>query len=334
MKKYCYKCEKEVDTKVITKKEIYDVCGENIEVYADVLVCVDCGEELYCEELDSVTLKLAYDEYRRRHNLLFPDEIKRIRQKYGLSQRSFAKLLHWGDKTIFRYENGSIQDSVHNALLLFLKEPRNMRAYLAENKVELSERKKSELLKIIDNLEEKMEHNLIWDYFDDSIFVKKLSEENGYRTFNYEKVCAMVLFFAQKIKGLLKTKLMKLLNYADMIFFKENGISISGIRYVHFPYGPVPENFDFLLGMMAIDHIAHIDVAYENEYEKHYVIPERDVPLDILSKDELLVMERIYKKFANFSSRDISNYSHKEKGYISTQQGEFISYRYAKDIEF
>ena len=40
---------------------------------------------------------------------------------------------------------------------------------------------------------------------------------------------------------------MKLLNYSDMIFYKENGASISGLRYVHFPYGPVPENFDMLL---------------------------------------------------------------------------------------
>lgn len=333
MKKYCYKCKKEVDTKIITRNEVYDVCGDSIEVNSKVLICADCGEELYCEEFDSATLNLAYDEYRKRHNLLFPNEIKEIRQQYGLSQRSFSKLLHWGDKTIFRYENGSIQDNVHNSLLLFLKKPENMRKYLLENKVELSKRKKNKLLEIIDKLEQKTKNHLVWEYFDDSIFIKKLSEENGYRTFDYEKVCAMVLFFANKMKGLLKTKLMKLLNYADMIYFKENGISISGIRYIHFPYGPVPENFDFLLGMMEIDHIVYINIDYENEYEKHYVIPEKEVPIDIFSKDELLVMERIYKKFLNFSSVDISNYSHKEKGYISTQQGEPISYKYAKYIE-
>ena len=39
-----------------------------------------------------------------------------------------------------------------------------------------------------------------------------------------KKMCAMVLFFAHKSNELLKTKLMKLLNYSDMIFYKENGI--------------------------------------------------------------------------------------------------------------
>ena len=64
-----------------------------------------------------------------------PEEIKKIREQYGLSQRSFAKLLNWGDKTICRYENGSIQDKAHNSLLLFLREPENMRTYLTENEI-------------------------------------------------------------------------------------------------------------------------------------------------------------------------------------------------------
>ncbi len=142
MKKYCEECGKNVETKVIAKKEIYDVCGEPVEVDTQVVVCVDCGEEFYSEELDNATLVRAYNEYRRRHKLLLPEEIKEIREQYGLSQRSFAKLLGWGDRTICRYENGSIQDKAHNSLLLFLRKPGNMGRYLTENEVTLNERQK------------------------------------------------------------------------------------------------------------------------------------------------------------------------------------------------
>ena len=65
MRKYCEECGKEVETKVITKRESYDVCGESIEVDAQILVCAECGEEFYCEELDNATLIRAYNEYRR-----------------------------------------------------------------------------------------------------------------------------------------------------------------------------------------------------------------------------------------------------------------------------
>ena len=95
MRKYCEECGREVETKVITKRESYDVCGESIEVDAQILVCAECGEEF-----DNATLIRAYNEYRRRHKLLLPEEIKKIREQYGLSQRSFAKLLNGGDKTI------------------------------------------------------------------------------------------------------------------------------------------------------------------------------------------------------------------------------------------
>ena len=252
MKKYCEECGKEVETKVIIKKETYDVCGEPIEVDAQVLVCAECGEEFYCEEFDNATLINAYNEYRRKHKLLMPEEIKKIREQYGLSQRSFAKLLSWGDKTICRYENGSIQDKAHNSLLLFLREPENMRTYLTENEIILDERQKAKLLDTVDKLEQDTEYR-VGRHFFDLFFSRVPCEENGFKGFDYEKLCAMVLFFASKSTELLKTKLMKLLNYSDMIFYKENGISISGLKYAHRRYGPVPDHFDIILGKMASD---------------------------------------------------------------------------------
>ena len=332
MMEYCEVCGKEVETKIITRQETFKVYGEDITIDAQVLVCAECGEELFCEELDSATLVNAYNEYRRKHKLLLPDEIKKIREQYGLSQRSFAKLLNWGDKTICRYENGSVQDKAHNSLLLFLREPENMRTYLTENEIVLDERQKTKLLDTVEKLEQDTEYRVGRRFFE--LFFSRIPcEENGFKGFDYEKLCAMVLFFAHKSSELLKTKLMKLLNYSDMIFYKENGISMSGLKYAHLPYGPVPENFDMLLGKMTADHIAHIEVFYDNGYEKHQVIPECDIPEGVLSEEELEVLERIYIKFKDFGSVDISNYSHKEKGYSSTKKGEIISYSYAKDIQ-
>lgn len=332
MMEYCDACGKEVETRIITRQETFKVCGEDITIDAQILVCAECGEELFCEELDSATLVNAYNEYRRKHKLLLPDEIKKIREQYGLSQRSFAKLLNWGDKTICRYENGSVQDKAHNSLLLFLREPENMRTYLTENEIALDERQKAKLLDTVEKIEQDTESR-VGRRFLELYFSKNPCEENGFKGFDYEKLCAMVLFFSHKSSELLKTKLMKLLNYSDMIFYKENGISISGLKYAHLPYGPVPENFDILLGRMTADHIAHIEVVYDNGYEKHQVISECDFPDGVLSEEELDVLERIYVKFKDFGSVDISNYSHKEKGYSSTKRGEIISYSYAKDIQ-
>ncbi len=245
MKKYCDNCENEVETKVITKKEVYTVLGEDIEVEAQVLVCSNCNEELFCEELDGATLINAYNEYRRRHKLLLPTEIKQIRELYGLSQRSFAKLLNWGDKTIHRYENGYIQDKAHNSLLLFLRNPKNMKTYLEEN--------------------------------ENSLETKQVAKLSG------------------TVERLIDTDEAKNLNDFFTLY-------VSG------------------------------EPSIENGFKKHQVISDTDTLEIHLTEKETEVLERIYNKFKNFGSAEISNYSHKEKGYCSTSQGEIISYIYASDM--
>lgn len=261
-----------------------------------------------------------------------PEEIKAIREQYGLSQRSFSKLLNWGDKTIFRYENGSIQDKAHNSLLVLLRDSRNMSIFLNENEVSLDEKKTDKLRKTIFDLqtENQMMSNRRFMEF---VLAKEPSEDNGFKSFDYEKFCAMILYFSKNSPGLLKTKLLKLLNYSDMLFYKENGVSITGTRYLHYQYGPVPDNFEMLFGMLAADHIAHVEVTYEHQYERHEVIPECAIPKNVLNKKEIMVIKRVLDKFASFGSAEISNFSHKEKGYMVTKPNEVISYAYAKDIK-
>ena len=63
------------------------------------------------------------------------------------------------------------------------------------------------------------------------------------------------------------------------------------------------------------------------------MIPECDVPEGVLSELELEMLNRIYEKFKSFGSVEISDYSHKEKGYNATKTGQIISYVYAMDIQ-
>lgn len=114
---FCNQCEKEVETTVIEVKQELSVKGKLIDLVAPVRVCATCGEEIIDEELDDSTLRMFYDKYRESEHLLTSKEIRDIRTKYGLSQASFSKLLGFGEKTITRYENGSIQDVCHDNLI-------------------------------------------------------------------------------------------------------------------------------------------------------------------------------------------------------------------------
>lgn len=123
MIKYYDNCRKLVDTELVSKNESFDVFDETISIKSDVLICKECKEELFDEELDNATLINVFNEYRRKYNLLFPEEIKKIRKQYNLSQEEFAKMLKLNTKDIVRYENGSLQPQDVNDLLLKMMMP-------------------------------------------------------------------------------------------------------------------------------------------------------------------------------------------------------------------
>ena len=133
MKQYCPVCDCERDVKIIRKEETYSVKGELITIEANVCTCAQCHEEIMSFEYDSDNLRRAYEKYRMNHGLLQPEEIKKIREQYDVSQVTFARIIGVGDKTIARYENGSLQDEAINNLIELSKDPKNFARLLEKN---------------------------------------------------------------------------------------------------------------------------------------------------------------------------------------------------------
>ncbi len=135
---YCPNCDSEVESTVRVISETYPVKGENITIEAHVRFCACCGNDLWDEQLDAQNLLDAFAEYRSRHNLLQPADIRATREKYGLSQTAFARVLGLGDKTITRYENGSIADAAQNHLIALVQQPSNFAWLLEKSKDKIS----------------------------------------------------------------------------------------------------------------------------------------------------------------------------------------------------
>lgn len=76
--------------------------------------CAACGEQILPDELS----KAIDAERYRRLGLLTPAEIKKVREKTGLSAVDMAQLLGVGDKTYTRWETGrSLQNKSNDTLI-------------------------------------------------------------------------------------------------------------------------------------------------------------------------------------------------------------------------
>jgi putative zinc finger/helix-turn-helix YgiT family protein len=122
---FCPYCEETTRFRLITKQETLPVMGEPVDYQARVRCCSACGGEYASTELEEENFQTAYTIYRRRHNLLTPEQIRAIREKYGLSQRNFSRLLGWGDITVHRYEAGALPDTAYNVMLVLIDDPLN-----------------------------------------------------------------------------------------------------------------------------------------------------------------------------------------------------------------
>ena len=152
MLKFCYNCGKEQKTEVITKEEISVIRSKDIVCTSNIRICSVCKKELFDEALDEVNISRAYDMYRKKYDILSSDEIRGIREQYGLSQRAFANLLNIGAASIARYETGSVPEKSLSNMIMLLKEPRNMKMLLEKNEEALNHKEKYRLIQKINEL--------------------------------------------------------------------------------------------------------------------------------------------------------------------------------------
>jgi uncharacterized phage-associated protein len=152
---------------------------------------------------------------------------------------------------------------------------------------------------------------------------------NGHRIFSPDKMAAVVSYFAANASNLYKTKLNKLLFYADFIHYYTYGTSISGSRYVHLPYGPVPDGYEDTLE--ALQHYGVVDISEKNSAE--LISSGENSALDFLTPEEQRTVAWVAKTYGEMSASQLTEISHRERAYKNTRTGEEIAYEYAKFFE-
>jgi len=91
--------------------------GEAFSVTLPALVCPSCGFTTV-EGVDMPEyMRLVADAYRKKHRLLTSDEIRRRRQRLGMSQLRFSEYLGVGIASLKRWEMGKVQDTSSDELI-------------------------------------------------------------------------------------------------------------------------------------------------------------------------------------------------------------------------
>lgn len=329
MKGICPYCEDIKELELIEKKEVFNVKDEKIEIDVQFFRCQDCGEEFDDPKANDDPIERAYREFRNRKGMLQPENIREIRKSHGLTQGELSRLLGWGAATLSRYENGALQDEAHDTVLKFIQEPQNLYTLVKDKADILSTKKRKKLLT---DLSTSME-----DYcsrpetMEQRFGTYEPSILSGYRPLRLNNFFQMIKFFT--IDGEFKTKLCKLLFYADFLNYKFNSVSISGVKYAHAFHGPVPDKYEHYFATLIHDEkTIRIEEVNFGEYLGENFKSEEPPDLTVFSENEIKVLFFVKNYFKGYSAKQIRDFSHNEKGYKETNCGDTISYAYADDL--
>lgn len=323
---FCPVCEETGCLEYKEGEEIFKINEEEISVFTSYYVCKNCESEIEDPYDNKIPVTEAYRIYKQKHNMLQAEEIKELRKKYGLTQGELGKILGLGMVTISRYENECLQTRANDNLLRTLENPSAFLSLLEKNEANLPEMKINKIKNVLSQKER--QHYLL-----DELQDYKPDIYSGFKEFSVDKVINAILFFCRNT-SVVKTKLNKLLFFADFKFFKEYGVSITGLRYARIQHGPVPDKYQTIYAML-IDELNVLnakEVIYNDEIVGEEYFTDQNVDLDLFDENELKILAETASYFKNWTATKISNYSLEEDGWLSTEHTKYISYEYAEKM--
>jgi transcriptional regulator with XRE-family HTH domain len=123
-----------------------------------------------------------------------------------------------------------------------------------------------------------------------------------------------------------ETVIYKLLYFIDFDYYERYEEQLIGATYLKNKFGPTPLEFrEIVRRMMAKGEIVEIKDKYF-EYPRRKYLPLRKPDLSILKGNEVEVIDDILDRLSDMNARQISDYSHNDVPWLTTEVGKTIDY--------
>ena len=294
------------------KREYKD---NEFEISEHYYKCDKCNYSFTNAQVDDYNTKLVVNKYKEKYKIPSPEQLKDIRELYGFSQTKMSEILGFGSNQYRLYESGVFPVGGNATVLSLIIDPAEFKNILVKKENLLSRSQIENTLNNIDRILNKDYFKLLTNFF----FPKNLIPGSfaGFKLPSFLKFSNMVLYFLDEAP--FKTKLNKLLFYADFAYFKYYGQSISGCRYAAIDMGPVPDQYSLIYGLVERKEFIATGV-YKNkkgEFDKFY--PLKPFVKDLFHPSEIQILDLVISTFKGCDTNAIIDISHKESAWIENE---------------
>ena len=269
--------------------------------------CDETKERFTTTALDEINVGQVYNQYRAKYGIPFPDEIKRIRQRYGLPASKMSQILGFGDNQYRLYENGDMPSEANGKILMSIQDPHIFESFVINAQNQFGQEEYMKILAKVKAIQtdgnEMQMRNYVFNGYRRDVF-------NGYATQSVGKLKNIILFYLERSTGVFFTMMNKLLFYTDFYSYKTSGKGMSGLAYKAIQRGPVPVRWDRIYSFY--DDIQQEIVHFESGAEGTMLTSALSPDLSEFTEEELHILETIYHRFKSENSTKISDISHSE----------------------
>ena len=161
---------------------------------------------------------------------------------------------------------------------------------------------------------------------------KKEEERTSVPTLQVRKFKNVILYILERCAGkpnVGETVLYKLLYFSDFNYYELYEEHLTGAKYRKLPFGPVPQKLDTIINQM-IDkgQLQRVKTDYHGYPQTRY-LPLEKADLTELRASEKEIIDRVIEQMSDWSAAMLSNYSHGDKPWKASKEGEEINYELA-----
>ncbi len=232
--------------------------------------------------------------------------IKNFREQLALSQERLADLLGLGRVSISQIENGERKISAEEMAKLskIFNIPTDVLLDLEQDIKVVLEREKGK------------------------IPVAKTKIRISVPQKDLEKFKEVLIYILNKVgskPNIGETVLYKLLYFIDFNFYEKYEEQLIGATYLKNHFGPTPKEFNKIVKEMEGKDLVKIKDKYF-QYPQTKYLPLREPDLTKLKANETKMIDEILEKFSNMNASEISEYSHNDVPWLTTENGKIIDY--------
>lgn len=231
--------------------------------------------------------------------------IKELRERSGITQERVSKMLGVSRPVISQIESGEKKirtDELIKLANLFNLSVQNLLDLEKEPEVILKKGKK--------------------------LGVAKPSIRINVPQKNLEKFKEVLLYILNKIgskENVGETVIYKLLYFIDFDYYEKYEVQLIGATYQKNKYGPTPMEFKKIVENMMDKEITKFKGKFF-QYPQTKYLPLRKPDLTKLKANEIKLIDDVLNKLSDMSGKEISEYSHNDVPWLTTEDGEVIEY--------